>query len=153
MSSISRQTIIVLFATLVAIMIPILLFIFVKFEPRLSPAEKGLLNFNPNALNINYRSWKESNPPCPVSVIAAPELKPATSAAVEKEASKSGIASVMPELTLTFILFSGTAKDTAIIDGHLLRQGQVRKGVRVIKVEQKKVLIEDKRGKRWLTME
>jgi|GEM_PF-2428149 hypothetical protein len=153
MSLIFRQTILLFFATLIAIIIPLLLFAFVKFPLRLTPAEKVLVNFNSNPLHIEYRNWKERNLRCPVSVVEAPELKPAISAKIENVAAKSGIASVMPEPTLTFILFSGNDKDTAIIDGHLLKQGQARKGIRVIKVEQKKVLIEDKRGKRWLTME
>ncbi len=153
MSLIFRQTILVFFATLIAIIIPLLLFTFVRFPLRLTPEEKVLVNFNSNPLNIEYRSWKERNLLCPVSAVPFPELKPAISAEIENAAVKSGIVSVMPEPALTFILFSGTDKDTAIIDGHLLKQGQTRKGIRVIKIEQKKVLIEEKRGKRWLTME
>lgn len=148
MISLSREAIIAIIASSAALIIPVAVFMGLGFPLKLTPAEKSLVSFSPTPVPIKTRVWQNVNVTCPVKAI------PPSSAIVNKEnsATVQAIALPKPDPQLSFILYSGTAKDIVILDGHLFRQGQHAHGLHILKIEQKRVQIEDKKGKRWLTM-
>lgn len=149
MTSLSKEATIALAACLAALLIPVMVFMLVKFPLKLSPAEKTLLSFTPTPVTLNARSWKDVNPTCPVTAGTT-----GTATATEEDSSQKATGVVYePDPLLTFILYGGTSSDIAILDGHLLHQGQQIRGMRLVKIEQKRVLLANRKGKRWLTME
>lgn len=150
MSILSREATLALTAGIVSVLAPVLVYTFVNLPLKLSPDEKELLNFNPVTINLQARKWSDANAVCPVTV---GNLQQTGQAATEQSVLQKAVAVTEPEPHLSFILFSNSSRDIAILDGRLLRQGQKSKGVRLLRIEQKRVYIEDRKGKRWLTME
>jgi len=149
MSGLSKEAAIALAACFTAVLIPVMVFIFVSFPLKLNPAERTLLSFSPTPVTLSPRSWKEVSLTCPVTAGSAPA---ATVVAAEAGSLKA-TALYEPDPLLTFILYDGTYRDIAILDGQLLHQGQQIRGMRLVKIEQKRVMIQNQKGKRWLTME
>jgi hypothetical protein len=150
MTSLSKEAAIALAACLAALLIPVMVFMLVKFPLKLNPAERTLLSFTPAPVTLSARNWKEVSLACPVTAAATGTV---TSAAAEAAAQKAASVIHEPDPLLTFILYGGSSRDVAILDGQLLHQGQQYKETRLVKIEQKRVLIENRKGKRWLTME
>lgn len=147
MISLSKEAAIALGACMAAVLVPVLVFMFVRFPLKMSQDEMTLLAFNPLPLNLTTRKWKERDAPCPVAAAAST----GTAKAEESDSAKAVLTE--PDPLLSFILYGGTNGDIAILDGHLLHKGQRLKNMRVVKIEQKRVQIADRKGKRWLTME
>ncbi len=148
MSLLSREACIAAAGTVAAVLIPAAIFMYARFPLKLSRDEQTLLTFSPSPVSLQPRRWTATNPVCPVT--AAIQQQSVT----EKNSAQTGSAlSTEPDPLLTFILYSGSKQDIAILNGHLLRQGQRSRGVRLVKIEQKRVLIEDRKGTRWLTMD
>lgn len=150
MSILSREATLALTAGIMSVLAPVLVYTFVNLPLKLSPDEKELLNFNPVTINLQARKWSDTNVVCPVPV---GNFQQTGQAATEKNALQNMVAVAEHDPQLTFILYSNSNRDIAILDGRLLRQGQNSKGVRLLRIEQKRVYIEDRKGKRWLTME
>jgi hypothetical protein len=150
MSIVSKEAAIALAACVAAVLIPVMVFMLLHFPPRLNQDEKTMVSFTPAPVSLNARSWKEVTLSCPVT---AAILTSGTAVATAVGPVPSG--SILPdrEPQLSFILYSGTARDIAILDGHLLHAGQHIRGTRLVNIEQTRVQIEDRKGKRWLTLE
>jgi hypothetical protein len=150
MSIVSKEAAIALAACVAAVLIPVMVFMLVHFPPRLNQDEKTMVSFTPAPVSLNARSWGDTTLFCPVT---AAVLTSGTTVATA--ASSVPSRSILPdrEPHLSFILHSGTARDRAILDGHLLHTGQQIRGIRLVKIEPTRVQIEDRKGKRWLTLE
>ena len=149
MTGLSKDAAIALAACMAALLIPVMVFMFVKFPLKLNPAERTLLSFTPSPVTLSARNWKDVSLSCPVTADAVATAKPS---ATEDASLKTAVLQE-PDPLLTFILYGGTSRDVAILDGHLLHRGQQLRGIRLVKIEQKRVLIQTRKGKRWLTME
>lgn len=145
MTSLSKDAAIALAACMASLLIPVMVFMLVRFPLKLNPAEKILFSFTPSPVTLSARNWKDVSLTCPVTADAA--------AAADDASQKAASVIHDPDPLLTFILYGGTSRDVAILDGRLLHQGQQNSGIRLIKIEQKRVQIETRKGKRWLTME
>lgn len=150
MNILSREAAIALAVCIAAVLVPVLVFSFVSFPLKLNRDEKELLNFSPIKISLQARNWKELNAVCPVT---ADSRHQTGQSATEKGVLQKLVAVAEPDPQLTFILYSNSSRDIAILDGRLLHQGQRLKEIRLVRIEQKRVQIEDRKGKRWLTME
>lgn len=154
MPKLSREAIIALCCTIVALSVPVLTFVVFKFPLKQTPDERSLLTFSPTTLTISPRAWRETSCNCPVTNKVLADEKLAASASLANHTLKPPGLDPAPLPQLTFILYEGNAKkDTAILDGHLLRQGNSLRGWRIVKIEQKRVLLAGRKGTQWLSME
>jgi len=150
MNVLSKQAAIALAACVAAVLTPVAVFMLVRFPLKLNQDEKTMVSFTPAPVSLNARTWKEVALPCPVT---ATPLTSATAVATAASLASSTSMRPDPGPHLSFILYSGAARDIAILDGHLLHAGQQIRGTRVVRIEQTRVQIEDRKGKRWLTLE
>jgi hypothetical protein len=150
----SREAITALCCTIAALMIPVLAFLTIKFPLKQTPDERSLLSFSPTPITLSPRIWREATVNCPVTAtLLSPENR-ALSAPLTDQTRKQSEADPVQLPQLTFILYEGNPKkDTAILDGHLLRQGATLNGWRVMKIEQKRVQLAGRKGTQWLSME
>jgi hypothetical protein len=126
---------------------------YIKFKPSLSPAEQELLGFSYQKTQIIQRQPitvpaidspirvevvppKVDYPQVPLVKVVPPELQ-------EKP---------QVEMKVSFILINGGRK-MAIINGMVVKEGDVFNQNRVAKIEKNKVLIIDKVGERWIGVE
>ncbi len=150
----SKEAIIALCCTITALVVPALIFLTVKFPLKQTPDERSLLTFSPTPITVNPRTWRETSGNCPVTPKPLTIERQAISASLADQTLRQSGADPEQLPQLTFILYEGNAKkDTAILDGHLLRQGNSLKGWRVIKIEQKRVQLAGRKGTQWLSME
>jgi len=151
----SRETLILLVAAFSALAIPIAIFMLVKFSTKPTAVEKSLLGYAPAPLSFTPRLWRETALNCPVNAGGAgyqPEAAPEHLGAVAPAPGPGTGPAPVPRLS--FVLYQGSpAKDTAILDGQLVRQGSRLKQWLVLRIEQKRVQLAGKKGNQWLTME
>jgi len=150
----SRETTILFCATSVAIVIPIAVFILVKFPFKQTPDERSLSIFSPVSIAFSSKMWQDTSATCPVTESHLSLDKQVASTSLEISLPKSTESDQVRLPLLTFILYEGNVKkDTAILDGHLLRKGNSLNGWQVIRIEQKRVQLTGRKGTQWLSME
>ncbi|SJZ82581.1 hypothetical protein SAMN02745119_01728 [Trichlorobacter thiogenes] len=150
----SREAITALCCTIAALIIPVIAFLTIKFQLKQTPDERSLLSFSPTPITLSPRTWREASFNCPVTVTLLSSENRALAAPLTDQTRKQSEADPAHLPQLTFILYEGNPKkDTAILDGHLLRQGNSLNGWRVTKIEQKRVQLAGRKGTQWLSME
>lgn len=120
-----------------------------RFASKLSPSEQSLLNFtHQSAVRIVDRKFAGD-----VKAIENPVKR-----AVVQEKSYPGVplASMSPPSgempgSVSFIMVNPSRR-MAIVDGKLVSEGEVVGQRRVMKIEEGKVLIQDRKGKVWLSL-
>ena len=150
----SREAVIAVCCTVIALIVPALTFFTVKFPLKQTPDERSLLAFSPTPVTLSPRTWRETSRNCPVTASRLALERQAVSASLTAHTLKQSGPDPLQLPQLTFILYEGNAKkDTAILDGHLLRQGNSLNGWHLIKIEQKRVQLAGRKGTQWLSME
>jgi hypothetical protein len=150
----SREAVTALYCTIAALIIPVIVFLTFKFQLKQTPDERSLLSFSPTPITLSPRSWREASCNCPVTVTPLSPGKRALAAPLTDQTRKQSETGPAHLPQLTFILYEGNPKkDTAILDGYLLRQGSSLNGWRVTKIEQKRVQLAGRKGTQWLSME
>jgi hypothetical protein len=152
MKYLSREAILALTAGIVALIIPVVAFLSIRFPLKLSTQEQELINFKPISFSIHTRDWNTPLSECPLTAHNAHTLPNTTSHSPSP--LHTGLAAItMPDPIVTFILHGTGNRDLAILDGRLLRKGQQMDGIRLVNIEQKRVQIVDRKGKKWLSLE
>jgi hypothetical protein len=121
----------------------------IKFKPSLSPSEQGLTGFSYQKVQIIRRQ------PLAVIAIDSPIRVEAVSPRVGyPQVPLENVAPIEPEIEIkvSFILINGGRK-MAIINGMVVKEGDVFNHNRVAKIEKNRVLIKDKKGERWIAIE
>ncbi|MDK9716466.1 MAG: hypothetical protein OEL57_00990 [Trichlorobacter sp.] len=154
MVKLSKEAIIAVCCTLAALIVPALIFLTVKFPLKQTPDERSLVTFSPTPVTLSPRIWREASSTCPVALKALTIERQAIAASPADHALKQAGTDPAQLPQLTFILYEGNPKkDTAILDGRLLRQGNSFNGWKVSKIEQKRVQLTGRIGTQWLSME
>ncbi len=149
---IQRTTIYVIAGAAAAIILPLIVYMLLHFKPPLTATEKTVLTFTPPVPGLTPRVWKSASSSCPVNPAANRSIKLKPADAESKTAQTAIIPPRMEEdLRVSFILH-GTGKNMAIINGNVLKEGNTFNGWRVIRIEQNRLLIAGKKGKKWLTL-
>ncbi|HXE96015.1 MAG TPA: hypothetical protein VN642_06400 [Dongiaceae bacterium] len=141
-----------LLGTFAALAIPVIAYMKIHFSPVQSPQEKEVLAFAATPLSLHTRAYKEMKRSCPVSsdpgktsVMPGPPSpgKPGQ----QPRGVKPAAGNTLP--VISFIL-NGDETPMAVIDGHVLKVGNSFGGWRVLRIEQKRVLLENRKVKKWL---
>ncbi len=149
MGRIDNKQIIVLISPVVATLFCIIALSHIKFKPSLSPVEEGLAGFSYQKAQIIRRQ------PIAVPAIDSPIRVEAVSPKVGfPQVPLEKMAPLEPEVEMkvSFILIYGGRK-VAIINGMVVKEGDIFNQSRVAKIEKNRVLIKDKKGERWIGIE
>ena len=136
-------------AALIALTVPVLVYHKTNFKPELTAPEQVVVNFTPTQLQLNHKTWQQTQLTPPVS--AAPQ---ATLQAPGTEKSAGLMPQKPPTVppSVSFILNDG-AKSMAIISGNLVKTGDQFKGWHVERIERNRVLLRNRKGTTWLTLD
>lgn len=151
MVKIDNKQIILIISPVVVTFFCIIALSYIKFKPSLPPAEQGLLDFS-------YQKQKATiirRQPITVLALDSPIRVEAVSPKVAyPQVPLEKVAPIEPEVEIkvSFILIDGGRK-MAIINGMVVKEGDVFNHNRVAKIEKNRVLIKDKKGERWIRIE
>ena len=141
----------VLLGAVASLLIPIATYLATRFSPPLNSNEQAVLAFTPTPTGLTPRTWKMVDAICPVSTSFPGSSYPSVATTLNKlPASIVSFANSNP--VISFIL-QGTTNNMAIIDGVVVQEGSSFSGGRVSRIEQNRILVENKKGKKWLSME
>ena len=133
------------------IAIPVIAYMTIHFSPALSAQEKEIFSFVSTPLSIHTRGWKPVHRTCPVSsdagVTGATPMADTDKGLFNKKNEASGR---LPGVS--FILY-GDKTHMAVIDGYVLNEGNSFDGWHVLRIEQKRVLLESKKDKKWISID
>jgi hypothetical protein len=145
--TIPRIMTLVLLGAVASLLIPIATYLATRFSPPLNRDEQAVLAFTPAPTGLPSRTWKPVDAICPVTN------------SFPGAANHSGATTLNPvpmsinsKPLISFIL-QGTTSNMAIIDGAVVQEGSSFSGGRVTRIEQNRILVENKKGKKWLSME
>lgn len=146
-----QTTILAVAGSLVALLIPLLVYHQVSFRPMLKDTERAVAEFRPTTLAIPQATWQAASVSLPVVPAAAPALPtaggmPTATAPAPKVAP---VAAPLP--SVSFILHDG-GKDMAIINGAVLKVGDRYQDWQVARIERTRVLLTGRKGPLWLTL-
>lgn len=149
MDRIDNKQIIVLISPVVAVFFCITALSYIKFKPSLFPAEQVLSDFSHQKTQIIRRQ------PIEVSAIDSPIRAEAVSP--KAGYPQTPLEKVVPpepqiEMKVSLVIINGGRK-MAIINGLVVREGDAFGQSRVEKIERNRVLIEDKKGERWIRID
>lgn len=133
-----------------AILIPLVLYRYVQFKPRFDQTEQAVAQFSPTAQKTSVqRSWHAAAVAInPLGAAAAPPANASQPKQVTQQQPKPHI--VLP--TVTFILQSADKK-MAIVDGTIVHEGELFRTWKIARIERNRVLLEGRKGTRWIHLE
>lgn len=154
MNKLSRAMTILICATSAAILVPLSVFMLVNFPFKQTPDERSLSTFTSTPIVFTPKTWQPRSINCPVTATDQSLSKQAGTASLTEGVQKTSEAEPLRLPLLTFILYEGNSKkDTAILDGQLLKKGNSLHGWQVIRIEPKRVQLSGRRGKQWVSIE
>ena len=144
---ISQQMKFIIAGLIAAILIPLATYHYARFAPQYNNSEKMLLAFTPPPAGLTLKTWETVNKNCPVNMRPGSNIK---------EAPVSSLAAQLPMQPaalprVSFILF-GPGSNMAIVNGIVVKEGNRLKEWRIERIEQNRLLIAGKKGKKWLTI-
>lgn len=147
-----RYPIVLLGASLLALVIPLLVYRQVSFKATLKDTERAVADFRPTTLVLPRTTWQPATvtplvTAAPASVTTA---QPAPSPA--QAPPKSAPVDIMSPPTVSFILH-GAGNDMAIINGTVLKTGDRYQQWRVERIERNRVLLSGRKGTVWITLQ
>lgn len=140
-----RSVILGILACIASLLIPVVIFFKTAYRPELSEAERTVANFSPAQFDVATKTWQPTALRQPVTRGTQPAGTAAAPNAVQTPPPA-------PPPTLSFVLQDGS-KSMAIIDGNMVKTGSEVRGWTVIKIEQNRVLLRNRKGTRWLKMD
>lgn len=145
----SRLVNMALAGALACLFIPLGIYRMARFSPQLTGDERAVLEFTPAAAGLASSTWQPANLACPVSNVAESGAsgKPAMAA---KGLTEPRMIRNRP--VISFILRDETG-GMAIVDGVVVKEGSSFSGGRIVRIESNRILLENKKGKQWLSME
>jgi hypothetical protein len=142
-----------LLGAIAALAIPLVAYMTIHFTPVLNAQEREVIAFVSTPLSLQIRGWKAVNRTCPVAAITGltPVIPAPSPFASVNRAGYNGVTadSKIPEIS--FILHGNDTR-MAIVDGYVLKEGNSFNGWRVMSIEQKRVLLENKKGGKWISI-
>lgn len=149
MERINNKQLLIIIAPVVITFICMIALSHIKFKPSLSPLEQTLYGFSYQKLQIIKRQAVTiTTLDSPIYVEDFPLKTGYPQVPLEKVAPLE----TEPEIKVSLILINGGRK-IAIINGNVLKEGDVFNQNTVAKIEKNKVLIKDTKGERWIKVE
>ena len=146
----SRFVHLALAGALACLIIPMVVYSLTSFSPQLTGDERAVLEFAPANATLAPRTWHPVSLSCPVSTVAAIAPASPRQIALVKEKTRTRVTRVHPDIS--FILHDDTG-GMAIVDGVVVKEGSSFNGGRITRIESNRLLLENKKGKQWLSME
>lgn len=140
-----RTVILGILACIASLLIPVVIFLQTAFRPELSEAERTVANFSPAQFDVATKSWQPTALRLPVTRGMQP-------AGITAAPNTVRTPPPVPLPTLSFVLQDGS-KSMAVIGGNMAKVGSEVCGWTVIKIEQNRVLLRNRKGTRWLKMD
>lgn len=135
--------------TFLALGTPLGLYYKTTYQPTLTEAERSVVNYTPETFSFSRKSWQDTRLKAPVTPgIAAPSATPA------QQLTQTALPPAMPVLppALSFILQDG-GSSKAIIGGSMVTVGGQVQGWTVERIERNRVLLRNRKGTTWLTLD
>lgn len=126
----------------------------VKFAPSLSPAEKELAAFTCGTVPVVSKRQ-----PVIAAGLESPITIPAAAPVVQrKEFPREPLSRMAPPpaqlpATVVTLILVNNGKKMAVINGVVVKEGDIVDSSKVVKIEKNRVLLSDKKGSKWLKME
>lgn len=135
---------------LLAMGLPFIIYRYVSFKPSFNAAEQAVARFAPAAQPMPQRTWQyAATAPNPLGESFS---RPPAAATQQKRAVSAASSAVEPLPAVTFIL-QGNGRGMAIIDGTVVREGEKLRSWKVTRIERNRVLLEGRKGSRWVTLQ
>ena len=152
-SPLRRDLILVLAGCLLALGVPLGLYAKVAWKPALTEAERFVVDYTPAGFSVSRSTWQE--------VRLTPPLTPGSAAPVVSLSQQSTAQAApvtllppppAPPPALSFILQDG-GSSKAIIGGSMVTVGGQVQGWTVERIERNRVLLRNRKGPLWLTLD
>jgi hypothetical protein len=143
-----------LLGSIAALAIPLIAYMTIHFTPVLNAQERKIISFAGTPLALQIRGWKTVSRTSPVTAITSlPPVVTASSPFAAVNRAGYGVVtaadSKIPEIS--FILY-GSDNRMAVVDGYVLKEGNSFNGWLVKSIEQKRILLENRKGKKWISI-
>lgn len=148
---ISRIMALAITGAVASIIIPVATYLTTRFSPPLNAREQAVLAFTPTQTALIPKTWRTVEITCPVSALPGNSTI-ASSSPLGNTLSVRSAPAATARSTISFIL-QGATGNMAIIDGIVVKEGSSFKGGRVTRIEQNRIQLEGKKGKKWLLMD
>lgn len=141
-----------LMGTFAGLAIPATVYLKVHFSPEQNVQEKEVSGFVAAPLSLHTRGYITTNRTSPVSSAgSAPQAMPGQQSPAPASRKPSGPKADTDDRmpAISFIL-QGGGTPMAVIDGYVLKEGNSFEGWCVLRIEQKRVLLENRKVKKWI---
>lgn len=147
--TISRMQLAIIVTLALSLLLPIALDRRLRFEQQLSPAELAISRFTPAPPAVPpQRLWQQGTlVPNPLGTPPQPAGKPPQAVAATPAAV------VQERLPAVSLIVQGDGRPTAILDGTLVREGETVRSWRIARIERNRVLLEGRKGTRWIHLD
>lgn len=134
------------------LVIPAVVYLKVRFSPEQNVQEKEVSGFMAAPLSLHTRGHLATNRPSPVSSAgSAPQAMPGRQTPTPAIRKPNGLgADINDRLPVISFILQGNGTPMAVIDGYVLKVGNSFEGWRVLRIEQKRVLLENRKVKKWI---
>jgi hypothetical protein len=149
-STLRRDLALALTGCLLALGLPVGLYVKLVWKPALTEAERFVVDYTPASFSISRSTWQE--------VRLTPPLTPGAATPVASLAPQPAAPAALPPPppapppTLSFILQDG-GSSTAIVNGSMVKAGSEVQGWTVERIERNRVLLRNRKGPLWLTLD
>ena len=151
MENLPKNILIAILITVAGISIPIATYYFLRFPDNLNSDEKSVYNFTPSPLQLSPKTWQNRTHISPLSETFEKSSEKAALLSLTEQ-KQPAPQSIISEPLISFIL-QESGKSMAILDGFVVREGDSVHGWRIAKIESNRVLLNGKRGSRWIKID
>ncbi|BCB97122.1 hypothetical protein JZK55_20440 [Dissulfurispira thermophila] len=149
MDKLDNKQVLMIISPVVITFFCVIILLHIKFKPSLSPLEQTLYGFSHQKLQVTKRL------PVTITVLEMPihmEDVPLKTGYPQVPLEKIAPVEKEMEIRVSLILINGGRK-IAIINGNVLKEGDIFNQNIVAKIEKNRVLIKDKKGERWIRID
>lgn len=149
-ATLRRDLTLALLGCLLALALPLGLYLKIIWKPALTEEERAVVEYTPTQFSISRSSWQEAR--------LTPPLTPAAPAPVVSSTQLPMAPVILPPPppaappSLSFILQDGSSS-MAIIGGSMVKTGNEVQGWTVERIERNRVLLRNRKGTIWLTLD
>lgn len=145
-----RTIILAALGVLTGLAIPLLVYQQVRFSPPLKEVERSVASFSPTVLVLPRKNWQTVHLATPVTLLPPTPATPPGGAGTP--APPAAVPLAAPTPVVSFILHDD-GKDMAIINGNVLKAGDSFQEWRVVRIERNRVLLSNRKGPLWITLQ
>lgn len=144
-----RGILAVALTTILSLVIPFFVYRKTSYKPDLNQTERMVVDFTPTTFEVVRKDWQPATLRLPLAN-GIPTVVPTAGTAALSPAFLLPPPPAAPP-ALSFVLQDG-GKSTAIIGGSMVKTGDQIQGWTVERIERNRVLIRNRKGATWLTL-